>query len=157
MKRVFVLLLLLGASAASFAQSITSGSATFTRTSPSSFDATPTANVAGVTAGAGDQVFEFGWWYRVSGDTAETPFPLPTSQAYVGDTSTITWTNVNGRGFDAQETCVVLGIASPIGGKVTCTMRITNPGAAALTIYIFVMTDVDLGGTASSDLSLIHI
>lgn len=151
MKRVFVLLLLLCASAASFAQSITSGSATFTRTSPSSFDATPTANFAGVTAGPGDQVFEFGWWYRVSGDTAETPFPLPTSQSYVGDTSTITWTNVNGRGFDAQETCVVLGIASPIGGKVTCTMRITNPGTAALGIDVFVMTDVDLGGTAASD------
>lgn len=152
MKRLFAFCFLLCVSAASFAQgTITSGTATFVR-SASAFDITPAANFTGVTATPlNDQVFEFGWWYRVSGDTAETPFPTPTTQSYVGDTSTITWTNVNGRGFDAQETCVVLGIASPIGGKVICTMRIINTGASALGIDLFVMADIDLGGTAASD------
>lgn len=148
---MLLLLALFCVSALSFAQgTITSGGATFVRNT-SGFDFSPSANFTGVTSGAGDQIFEYGWWYRVSGDTAETPFPNPTSQTYTGDTSTLVWTNVNSRGFDAREVCVVLGIATPVGGKVTCTMTITNPGATALVIDLFVMTDVDLGGTAGSD------
>ncbi len=151
MKRFLALCILLCVSAASFAQgTITSGTASFARTT-SSFDASPQANFSGVTTAGTDQLFEFGWWYRVSGDTSETAFPAPTTQSYIGDTSTITWTNVNGRGFDAQETCVVLGIASPVGGKVTCTMRIINTGASALGIDVFVMTDIDLGGSPGGD------
>ncbi len=149
MKRIFLLLALLCASALSFAQgTITSGGASFVR-SVSSFDTTPTANFTGV--GTGDQVFEFGWWYRLAGDTAETAFPAPTTQTYAANTSTILWTNVNGRGFDAREVCVILGIASPVGGKVSCTMTITNPGASALAIDLFVFSDLDVGGTAAAD------
>lgn len=147
-----MLLALLCTSALSFAQgTITSGAATFVR-NVSGFDVSPSANFTGVTStAASDQLFEFGWWYRVSGDTAETPFPTPTTQNYTGDTSTLVWTDVNGRGFNAREVCVVVGIASPVGGKVACTMTITNPGASPLAIDLFVFADIDLGGSASGD------
>jgi uncharacterized repeat protein (TIGR01451 family) len=151
-KRIFLLLALLCTSALSFAQgTITNGAASFVR-NVSGFDVSPSANFTGVTStAASDQLFEFGWWYRVSGDTAETPFPTPTTQNYTGDTSTLVWTDVNGRGFNAREVCVVVGIASPVGGKVVCTMTITNPGASPLAIDLFVFADIDLGGSASGD------
>ncbi len=114
------------------------------------FDATPAADLTG--AGTGDQLFETGWAFRVSGDTRETFFPVPTAQSYTSPTSTIDWTDVAARGlFSAQEISVVKNTGGP-SGIVTMTMKITNlSGSSPLQIELFHAVDIDAGGTAATD------
>ncbi len=149
-------LLTLGAFGAAHAQTtITSGAATFVRPATSAFDTSPTANFTGVSSvgAATDSVFETGWWFRVSGDTAESFFPVPTSITGAGDTSTAIWTDVNARGlFDARESAVVSQATPTPGGQVRMTMTITNRSASnPLTIDLFHFVDIDAGGSAASD------
>lgn len=137
-----------GASDALAAGSITSGAATFTRTA-SAFDASPEANFMGV--GAGDQLFETGWWFRVAGDTQETFFPAPTTESYTGNVSTITWADVGGRGlFRAQEVSRVTDTTA--SGNVRMVMSLTNLSSTApLNLSLFNMTDLDVNGSAAGD------
>lgn len=116
----------------------------------SPFDATPGADLTG--AGTGDQLFEAGWAFRVSGDTRETFFPVPTTQSYTSPTSTIDWADVAARGlFSAQEISVVKNTGGP-SGIVTMTMKITNLSASnPLQIEMFHGVDIDAGGSAGTD------
>ncbi len=141
-------LLALGAlSGQAFAQgTITDGTGNYVIPA-SHFDATPAANFTGV--GAGDQIFEAGWWFRIEGDTAETFFPAPDTQNYTGNTATITWANVGGRGFSATKTHVIS--ASGGNGEVATTMLVTNTGATPITLHLFQATDWDVNGTAAGD------
>lgn len=122
----------------------------------SSFDAAPLANFLGVSEDPMvDHVFEMGWWYRIAGDVAEKFLPVPTSQTYLGDTATIVWTDVDERGFRADETDVVQAGLSPLGGpagQVVFSLTLTNPSAdTPLAIDVFHVMDVDLAGTSGSD------
>jgi hypothetical protein len=132
---------------------ITNANATFALTA-TPFDATPTANFTGVsTAGAAsDQLFEFGWWFRLPGDSAEAFFPVPTNQVYAGNTATITWANVAGRNF-AAELVIQLTGGGGIIGTVNADMTITNNTGADLVFNLFVMADVDLQPTVNNDLA----
>ena len=122
------------------------------------FSASPSANFTGVSATlTQDHVFESGWWFRVSGDTQETFFPVPTTQNYVGNTATIDWTDVGGRQlFSAQLVWQVTNTGGP-SGYVTGTMTITNIGSlgAPLLIDIFHMLDFDLAGAGSDSATLV--
>ncbi len=119
--------------------------------SASAFDNTPSANFTGVSATlTQDHLFETGWWYRIQGDAAETPFPTPTTQSYVGNVATLGWTDVNGRGFNAQLVYTVVNSGGP-SGYVIGQLTITNPGGLALDIDVFNMVDVDLQPTAGDD------
>lgn len=130
---------------------ISNGNATFALTT-TPFDATPTANFTGVsTVGAtADQLFEFGWWFRLPGDSAEAFFPAPTTQSYAGNTATISWSNVGGRNFAAELVLQVAG-GGGIIGTVNADMTITNNTGAALVFNLFVMADVDLQPTTNND------
>ncbi len=131
---------------------ITDAPATFVRNT-GAFSGSPSANFTGVSATATqDHLFETGWWFRVSGATAETFFPVPTTQNYTGNTSTNDWSGIssNGRTFDAQEVSVVKNTAGP-SGTVTMTMKITNNEATTLDIDLFHMADFDLQPTAGDD------
>jgi len=142
---------LVGTCGLAFAQgSILDGDAEFERTG-SAFDTTPTANFFGVSSNVNqDHLFEFGWWYRVSGDTSESVLGVPNSENYVGDMSTITWNDVGNRGlFSAQEIATVTDTG--LGGNVIVTMTITNLAEIPLTIALFNMVDIDLNGTAGND------
>jgi hypothetical protein len=131
---------------------ITDGNATFVLTD---FDATPAASFTGVSATlADDHLLQLGWWYRVQGDTAEKFFPAPSLQAYVGDTATLTWIEVDNRGIDAELTYTVVDRGGPSGvveGRLTISPHFPSP----LTIDIFAMADVDLAGSADDSATLI--
>jgi uncharacterized repeat protein (TIGR01451 family) len=115
------------------------------------FDASPSANLTGVsTPLTQDHLYETGWWYRIQGDGAEKFFPVPTSQTYVGNLATLSWTNVDARGFDAQLVYRVVNQGGP-SGYVTGQLILTNPGASALSIDVFNMVDFDLQPTAAND------
>ena len=127
--------------------------ATFTRP-VSAFDSGPVASLTGVSADPmADHVFEMGWWYRVAGDTAEKFFPTPDAQSYVADTSVVTWNDVDGRGFRAVETAVVTNGGGP-SGQVVFTLAVTNLSETTpLSIDVFNMTDLDVGGTTENDVA----
>ena len=143
---------LVATATASAGGTILDGAATFTR-GASGFDTSPDANFSGVSAtGSQDHLFENGWAYRVSGDTAEAFMPTPTSETYVGNSSTITWTDVAGRNlFDAVEASEVHATGGP-SGSVTQKLTITNRSASVpLSISVFHMADFDLQPTFSND------
>lgn len=158
MKRTFVLVALvlsLGAIPAWSQGTITQAPATFVRgTSP--WDTSPAADFTGVDMTlAQDHVYEFGWAFRVSGDTQETFFPTPTSQNYTGDTSTIDWSDVAARGlFSAREVAQVFSTVGP-SGYVTVTMTLTNISGAPVAITVFSMLDIDLAGSTNDSATLI--
>lgn len=147
----FAALALIAASPALAQGTISSGDAQFVRTA-SSWDSSPEANLRGVSLPfTDDHLYEFGWWYRVAGDTQETPFPFPDSQSYNADQSDLSWNNVGGRGlFSATESA---GIASSGGnGRVYVWLDIYNLSAVnPLTLEIFNLADFDLQPTTSND------
>jgi hypothetical protein len=150
-----VYLLGLGSQGAS-AQTISDGDASFERTA-SSFDATPAGNFRGVTATlTSDQVFETGWAYRIGGDTREFFFPVPSTQNFAGAASTITWSDVAGRGvLSARETIRVIDRDGPSGaspsGQVEMSMEVTNVSAAPVTVGLFHLADLDIAGNGAND------
>jgi hypothetical protein len=133
---------------AGHAGEISHGDVQFARTALS-WDGSPDANLTGVTASGGDQLFGHGWWYRVQGQTFETPFPTPTASLYGGNESSIQWANVSGGAFDADEHAFVFdaGTAgSPAdGGYVTLFITISNNSAVStLQMSLFHYVDFDL-------------
>ena len=129
---------------------LTAGAATYTIPAASHYDGTQTSNLTGI--GTGDYLFEDGWWFRVSGDTAESFFPAPTSTTCAAAAGTITWADVNTRGlFSASNT---LSLTSPGAGmgELILTMSITNLSASnPLVITLFHVADFDVNGTAGTD------
>ena len=131
---------------------ISSGSATYT-IETNHFDATPAASFTGVsTPLTTDHVAEAGWWYRIAGDGAESFFPLPDAQAYTGSVATLTWNDVDSRGFSARKVLGVVDVGGP-SGYVETTLTLTNQTAATLAIDVFHMLDVNLAGTIGNDLA----
>jgi hypothetical protein len=154
--RLFLFAILCSPLGNTYAQgTITDNGVSFVRPA-SCFDITPAANMTGAAPGA-DPLFETGWWFRIQGDSQETFFPVPTTQNYTGNTSTLDWTDVNARGFSAQEISTVSGVAG-VSGRVQMAMTITNLSATnPLVINIFHFIDIDAGGTAADDDGLLDV
>ncbi|MBK7394427.1 MAG: carboxypeptidase regulatory-like domain-containing protein [Chloracidobacterium sp.] len=116
----------------------------------SHYDATQTVNLTGV--GTGDYLFEDGWWFRVSGDTAESFFPVPTGSACSGANGTVGWADVGNRGLFRAVNSLSLVSASPNTGRLVLTMAVTNLSAVnPLTISLFHGADLDVNGSAGTD------
>ena len=101
-------------------------------------------------ASGGDDLFENWWFFRIAGDAQEFPFPDPDSAVYSGDTVTLTWANVSGRGFSAELVETVSDGGGP-SGSVISTMTITELADSALDIDIFAFADIDIGGSFGGD------
>ncbi len=112
---------------------------------------TPMADLRGTEPSAAtDLVYQTGWWYRLEGDTREYPFPAPTSESYVGPSATLTWDDVDGRGFGAKEYLEVLDNERP-SGTFTSRLALANHGATPLGVTVFHYLDADAAGTAGGD------
>ncbi|WP_257387241.1 hypothetical protein [Tahibacter caeni] len=146
-RSVLTLFLFVAAPAAFGQGTITAGSANYVLTA-SHWDITPAVDFTGV--GTGDQLFEAGWWFRIQGDTQETVFPTPTTQNYTGNTATISWTDLGGRGLAVTKTHVISS-AGAGSGEVATTLSVTNNGASAITLHLFQMIDLDVNGSAGTD------
>lgn len=114
------------------------------------------------TAGGGDSLFELGWFYRVAGDLQNSAFnddpasvqtlvaPAqysagpPESGLNVGS-MTFGWTDVDGRGFDANWQIDVTELAVD-RAVATHTLSLTNPSASPVTLEIFCYLDIDTDG-----------
>jgi hypothetical protein len=147
LKSALTLVLFASASTAFAQGTITSGGANYVHTA-SHWDTSPEANFTGV--GTGDQLFESGWWFRVEGDAAETVFTVPTTSNYTGATATLAWTDLGGRGLGVNKT-ITLTSAGAGTGEAGTTIAVTNNGAAAITLHLFNMVDLDVNGSAATD------
>ncbi len=155
MKKVLVVVLsaVLASASGAWAQGTVTDGAAQWELDASNFDTSPAADFRGVDGA--DPIFEAGWWYRIAGDVAEAVFPTPDSQAYVGDTATLDWTDVDARGlFSAQEIDVVTDGGMP-SGTVTRDLTITNISGASLTINIFHFIDADVNSSAGGDTAIL--
>lgn len=129
---------------------IVAGGANYTIPATSHYDATQTSNLTGI--GTGDYIFEDGWWFRVSGDTAETFFPTPSTTTCAGAAGTITWADVGARGLFSASHALSITSSGAGQGELIQTMTITNLSASnPLTIELFHGADFDVNGTAGTD------
>ena len=97
-----------------------------------------------------DHQFGTWWLYRVAGDTAETPLPPPDADAFIGDTATLTWADVDARGlFSATLTVTILDGAP--GAILVQELDIANLTASDLDLQIFQYTDMDMDTSAGGD------
>jgi hypothetical protein len=129
---------------------ISAGPATYT-VEGFHFDTSPAASFSGVSSTlATDHVFEAGWWYRIAGDGAEKFFPAPDLQDYAGSTATLTWNDVDARGFSAVKVLRVVDAGGP-SGHVETDLTITNNTAGPLGLDVFHMLDPSLDATFGND------
>ena len=113
------------------------------------YDASPAVDIVGV-GGVFDPLSELGWWYRVA-EPAEKFFPIPDSPNFPLDTSySVSWTNVDGRGFSAQESGLVHDGGGPSGALILL-FTIFNPGPSIYALDLFHMLDIDLWGDPGGD------
>lgn len=87
------------------------------------------------------------WLYRLSSDTREHQFPMPDYAIYHDDTVTITWLDVDGKGFRADLTQVIdqTGLETD-EAILTSTMKITNLNANGININLFSYANFDVNG-----------
>jgi hypothetical protein len=119
------------------------------------FDVNSVAATGGMTVDfevptATDHLFEHGWWFRIAGDAAETRFPAPDSQSYVGTVATLNWANVSARGF-AAKLVMTLVQDSATSGRVQSELTLTNNTAGDLNITVFCYADIDLQPSSGND------
>jgi len=120
------------------------------------FDGTPEADLVGINpVPLADHVAQSGWFYRVSGDAAESFMPVPDVQSYVANAVTLDWINVNGQGFDATEIQSLTNIGN--GFRLQLTFRVRNSSGASMTLDLFHALDMDLNGTAGDDAGVLAV
>ena len=126
--------------------SISDGGVTF---EISSFNSNPySVNLSGVGA-AGDHLFGLGFFYRLDGDTQEFPLGTPDSETYVGNTATLSYTNLGNFGAEVE---IELIEYQPGYASLQYCLEFTNPaGVAPLNVDAFFYIDPDLDGTISDD------
>lgn len=149
----FAALVLVATSPAYAQGTISLGNVQFVRTA-SSWDTSPAADLRGVSLPlTDDHLYEFGWWFRVAGDSQETAFPVPDDQSYNAELSTLTWNDVSGRGlFWAREHAGISTLSGGIDGRVYVWLEIMNLSAVnPLSLEIFNLADFDLQPTTSND------
>lgn len=99
--------------------------------------------------GGSNDLHQLWWWYRVDGDPGETPFPAPDAQSYVGNEATLSWTNVDGRGFDAALTLLLQ--ETKVGAYLLQRLDISNQSGSSLNVHVYVYADFDLDGSLGGD------
>jgi hypothetical protein len=116
-----------------------------------------TQNLRWNGAAGQDQLFGNWWWYRAPNDTREHAFNSGATSGYQGtvvgpkgDTATLRWTNVDGKGFNAELRYRAYSTGATSGVVSEC-MRISNPTTAPIAISIFNYADFDVCATPGTD------
>jgi len=127
--------------------SITAGTVTFTYTN---FTQT-SGSLTDFTLDGVDNLFSNWWYFRVSGDSAETKFPAPDTGSYVGDTATLNWNDVEARGLFSASLRHQVAQPAAQTGTLSTRLVITNISGASLDIDLFAYMDFDAGASAGND------
>lgn len=114
------------------------------------FGGTDAAGTDFTGASGGDDLFESWWYFRAAGDAQEFPFPDPDSATYVGNTVTLSWADVGGRGLFSAELVDVVSDGGGPSGSMLATMTLTDLGSGTQ-FDMFYFADIDLGGSFGGD------
>jgi hypothetical protein len=129
---------------------ITSGNITYSQS------ALPTGNAPGqndvLNAGTGDVLYQHWWWYRVSGDTAETPFKQAGAivRQAGGPAMTTAWSDVDLRGLFSAQLLQQVFSTGANGGYMAENLILQNLTNAPLTIDVFAYTDFDIADSGNN-------
>ena len=104
--------------------------------------------------GSLDQLWSLWWYYRVAGDAQEYTFrndvaPNAPTRISTGTAIVSDWPNVAGRGLFSSHLVESLVSTGPDRGYVQATMTLTNLTASPLTIDLFSLSDLEVGGSFS--------
>lgn len=99
-----------------------------------------------------DHVFELFYFYRVSGDTSESPIVTPDSGSASGNEITYIWSDLDGRGLLSAILTFEL-VADGLGATVEARLGLTNISAAggSITVDTFYYFDPDLANSPGND------
>jgi hypothetical protein len=124
--------------------SLTDGTIAFSLSSPATLYQ---AFYSDSSVGPGDQLGEWGFFFRVSGDGSETPFGAATSESCSGNSGTLTWPDLGSRGLASATLQLSLTDLGAGQGALNWTLIVVNtdPTGAALFIEIFHYLDSLLG------------
>jgi|GEM_PF-1724563 len=100
-----------------------------------------------------DHMFQQWWYYRVLGQTSETPLPPPDLDLYGGNVATLIWTDVNGQDFSAFEITTLEDTGSFMG-SVRHDLTITNDSQGPLLITVFHYSDLDVDASRENDIGV---
>jgi hypothetical protein len=116
-----------------------------------------TQNLRWNGAAGQDQLFGNWWWYRAPGDTREHAFNNGPTSGYQGtvvgskgDQAVMRWTNVDGKGFNAELRYRAYSTGATSGVVSEC-MRITNLTNAPIALSLFNYADFDVCATSGTD------
>ncbi len=102
-----------------------------------------------------EHLFQTWWWYRVSGDTEETPLPAPDLETYIANVATLTWADVDGRGFSAELVITLLDTGGGASATVDQVLTIATAGAP-VTIDLFSYADFDVSASTQNTATLVN-
>lgn len=110
---------------------------------------------SGFSAGGANHVAANWWYYCIAGDTAGSAFyddqsTMTATTSADRKTGTLTWTNVDGRGFDAKLVNCVHKVTSTSGVSAQ-TMTLTNTMPNPITLTLYTYADFDLEGFGGDD------
>jgi len=97
-----------------------------------------------------DHMFLHWWYFRILGQTWETPLPSPDSEVYDGNIATLRWTDINGWGWSVTEVTTITDTGDQ-EGTLRHELTITNNNQAPLTMSVFHYTDLDVDGNLDGD------
>lgn len=119
--------------------------------SPSVYVATADFLKADPAGDAAGVLFKTAWAYRIHNDAREHIFHDGSAQATyssVGNVGTATWANVDARSLISAVCTYTAQSTGPSSGGVIARMAITNISATAITLNVYHLTDLDVGGAA---------
>ena len=142
MKKLFVLLICcLGMSHIQADGTITDGDATFNWATSGGIHS---GGLYTMTTELGGSLLGYQYWfaYRTDSDTREFAFPSPDVEDYTGNQATLTWNDMDGKGFSVV---VVLTLTDLPGDAASALadIEITNNSGSDLGIEVFTVMDFD--------------
>jgi hypothetical protein len=133
---------------------VTDGDVTFGYTDDFNSSRRGTVNTDFTGAAAGDLTYESWWFFRVSGDGAETAFGNPDAENYTlygGTVGRLDWDDPGGAGLFSAALAFEVRDTGIDTGLLFQTLRVVNTTVSDLTIDIFHYTDLDLSASFGGD------
>jgi hypothetical protein len=143
-------LLYLPATALAQTCTLTDGTATFRTDLAAGGTASPAARIfdTDVDDAADSQLAEWGYYFRIDGDTKETEFDAPDSFSCSGTTASHTWNDMGARGLlSAKANLTLADVGS--GSTLTTDLIVANITTVSVDVQIFDYIDIEADGNSA--------
>ncbi len=108
--------------------------------------------VPGTVGSTVDVAWQNWWWLGING-APESQLPTPSTQSYVGDTATLSFSSIGISGLDATLIGRVIDGAVDNAANWQEELTIFNGSPNPVTLDVFQYADIEVGGTYNGDLA----